>query len=462
MLDVALIAQGVVEGHNVYVYDMDDASPDTYDVAFTKEQFVANETDVYFVASGKGDDVIKEIRVNGYVGDMGIYIEGGDGSVKKIKSTASGFGEMGFFVSDAPIKDFSLSDSFDVAGFNLNGVTLMDNADAPVRTFPADIDGDGETDDRTFLDIIAPADKAIKNLKFLGDVGGDVLVDGDVKNFSCNTLAGDVRLASELKSIKVGGTSQFVTVDVDGPLGKLDFANLGEGAIFAESAKDIRIRGDTAVGVNIFDGDLNKMTVNGTFTGSITVADSGTLGNLGTLKIDGDYLGNLDVEGDVKNFTSKRGLGDDSGPVYTVHVGRELKKLAVTLDIYATEIQADSIKSLSTKAGMYQSYAETFTGELKGLSVSDFMDGTVVHCQTIGKVKIGGNVHDSTIESMTTLKDVNIGGFINSAAGELVSVTAEDGSFKIKADNLSKRTVDAANPIFLTDDSQEVNIQIIV
>ncbi|MEO1130436.1 MAG: peptidylprolyl isomerase [Planctomycetota bacterium] len=211
-------------------------------------------SDFVRVTFGAGGNTIQRIAITGDLeGPIGIQITGADnvGSIVDLRRDVNS--DINFIVSDARIANLNLKG--DVTGFNLNGVLLANNV-----LLAEDIDGDMDFEDNTGV-LVLSGDLYRINLQ--GDLSGDVIVqDGGVRsvNVRGDTTGADIRT----------GTSDFV------PSTSLRF----------QGADQVRLD----IGTPVSSIRADSWTSNGQRTATIEAP------SLRSIRISGDFEGNLDVQ----------------------------------------------------------------------------------------------------------------------------------------------------------------------
>ncbi|MHC4591284.1 MAG: Ig-like domain-containing protein, partial [Planctomycetota bacterium] len=297
-----------------------------------------DDVDVSDVVVKFGDaGAILSIQLTGYQAMHGVgFIVSGATSVGAIKDARRGVkGEVAFIASDAPIKSIQLKSG--MSGHYLNGRTLSG------VVFPADIDGDGDTDDATAL----YCEGAIQIGKLESACEGDIWLGGtDAKGMSLKSL-----------SIKHGGFHGDLVAP--GDVGKVGLGgDFGSGMDIGGSLKSLQIKGGHLAGIISVTGAVGKISVRGqklwtgemlggsvTDTASIAIYGKDTKGlslksldtkgggfhgslmaswGVGKIGVAGDFASSIDVGGALKGLQIKG--GDFGGEL---QVGGELGKLEV-------------------------------------------------------------------------------------------------------------------------------------
>jgi len=239
----------IAPGDEVFAWQSGDVLVSAYDVLGEVDVSPA-DIQVTFGAGGS----VSSIKLGGYeaMEGLGIVISGAS-SVGSIKDGRKGeLGDVAFIASDAPIKSIQLRGS--LSGYGLNGLTLGGIA------LPADIDGDGDTDDTTAIYSAG----AIGSIKVDGDALGDVWIGAaDAKGMALKSFqskyggyhgdftaygdVGKVSLGSDfgsslnvlgsLKSFQLKGGNFEGELNITGGLGKLDIKSdkTGGGWFYAGS-----------------------------------------------------------------------------------------------------------------------------------------------------------------------------------------------------------------------------------
>ncbi len=121
-----------------------------------------------------GNDIVQRITIrDGFQGTIGIQVTGASrvNAIVDLRSDDNP-GELGFLVVDGPVNVLNLRQ--DIVGADLNGLAM-----AGGLIFDADIDGDGSTTDGLAVYVDGGLSR---NLLFRGDLEGDVVLPGGVRN----------------------------------------------------------------------------------------------------------------------------------------------------------------------------------------------------------------------------------------------------------------------------------------
>jgi len=206
------------------------------------------------MAFGEGG-VVKSLTIGGSGGGMGILISSVL-SIGSIKDSRVSTEPLSVIAADAPIKSISVRNG--LSGAQLNGLSLGG------MVLPADIDGDGLTNDYTALYDVAP----VQTVKVQGPVAGDVWISGkDAKGLSTKSftttggdLYGDLRLGGGALAIGIGGSLE-------------DMASV----VLGGNSGSVSLSGALAGQLVVSDGSLSKLKVGTDLEGLVDV--SGSLGS---------------------------------------------------------------------------------------------------------------------------------------------------------------------------------------
>jgi len=171
-----------------------------------------------------------------------------------------------------------------------------------------------------------------------GDLLSDLVVAGDLQRMAVTgTVQGDITVGGDLRSGQVTGDlgqAGLTQVAVGGDLQRLSVGGRG---VASDLLSDVNVVGDIRTlqvshdvigNVTVVNGNLNRLAVGsrgvaGDLVGDIDVQT----GNLQNLTVTGDVLGNIDVAGD---FRTGRITGDVGVHTVThINVGGDLRSLAI-------------------------------------------------------------------------------------------------------------------------------------
>jgi len=248
------------DGVMVTIYDIDSSNgASAPDIAWSPAEYVAGVTDVLVDPGSIGDGVIDSVQLYGdgtQTGDLGIVVEDNAG-LGQFEDLRTGTPPLGFLVSEADVD--AARAKAGIAGADINGWTT-----AGGWMLPADIDGDGDTDDLTGL--YTPG--SLGSLRARDDIDGDIVVGGDLGVLSLlgADLNGDLAVGGKIGRATVRATKDRAT-------------HLWVGGY---------VSGDIAAG-----GGLKRLTVSGDLSGSI-----GVIGDLSCVSVKGNVVGStIDVDG---------------------------------------------------------------------------------------------------------------------------------------------------------------------
>jgi len=338
----------------VHVYDTDG----TIDVDLADIQ----------VKPGKGGS-IKSITLRGEqaMGGVGIIVSGAT-SVGTFKDAREGdLGDLAFIGIDAPAKTLKLKSG--LTGCNLNGAAMGGVA------FPADLDGDGDTDDATGLWVNGD----LRSATLFGDLAADAVIDGDLA-----------------KLVGRANVDAGVDVVVAGLLGKIDVVGafaadltVSPAAVARYALAKATIRGAVTGGTWTIDGPAGKILSKGDFAADLDALSVKSLavgGNLDGAAIDLTLaaapklwaLAKLKVTGWIRNtvLTSTGHLG-------TLTAGG-LDGTTILADVPGGDLPDD--------AGDFASQCRLKSLNVKGIKagkvyVDSFIDSRVA-AWTLGKARI--------------------------------------------------------------------------
>ncbi|MGD2174555.1 MAG: CARDB domain-containing protein, partial [Candidatus Brocadiaceae bacterium] len=338
----------------------------------------AVDPDDFQVKFGNGG--VKAIKLSGSRSMVGLGVTiSGASSVGSIKDGRKGVpGQLAFIASDASIGKLKLKSG--MTGYDLNAETLGGLA------FPADVDGDGQSDDATAI----YCEGTIGKFQFDGGVGGDIYIGGGgislgkAKNNS-GGYHGDLVTTGGIGKLQLGG-SFGSSIRTGGSVGKFQLKDGAFGGTLMVSGHlgKLDVKGaDVLAGARVrIGGELGKLGIKGSIRGAA--------GPDGTVQILAGAIGKVTVKGSVQNARILAGadLGEDWAvggtgvDADTFRQGR-LDKISIKGSV------ADSLIG----AGLTSGGAGL---DLDWLSANEtFLDGS-----EIGKVNIKGSLTSSAATGM--------------------------------------------------------------
>ncbi len=451
-VDFILIDSELVDGALISIFDV-DASNGISDpnIAWSPAQYVPGVTDVLVIPGVGG--AIQAIILFGDgsdTEDLALVLDGNTmlGSLIDLRTSATPFG---FLLSEGPVNFVSLQGT--VQGGDLNGFVTPGG-----WALPADVDGDGQTDDPTAVYSAGNVGALI----FRGDVNGDIVVDGNLPFLGVfgGDLNGDVVLLGSdvgtilalAQNVGAGWFGGDITGDVvaDGNINAvLAIGGSISGSIEAATGS---IGTVLALGLSTYGGWTNSSITSplihagndfGDRIGAVlavhggiasTITSSGTIGTVMASGGDLDLMGarHISAGSTINAVQSSAGniLGGggtdvsvEDGNLWTMQalMGRID---GVAVDVHGTAPFSGQVGSvMATGGGILNSSIHSFG--LSSVYTSGNLSSHVGVTGNLGSVAVGGSVAGSTI-------DVTAGNFASLwTAGDVTdtSIRVEDGLF---------------------------------
>ena len=244
-----------------------------------------------------------------------------------------------------------------------------------------------------------------------GQINADIATTG-VTPQGVETESSDVGL------IRTGG-GYFGQLDIAGSLGRLEStADLGRNPAALAPGEDTQV-------FNV-QGDLGALKVSSTAGNpSNLYADVNVGGNAGTIDIDGDYFGEVNILGDLARITVGGRFGGDPGEDIGAPLGRNVGSLTVSgtvgkmsfsrkqgEDLAGNIISGGSIRGISLRDGDILGDIVSRFGTVQGVSVTN---GSIL-----------GSITGASIQKVS-VKNGDLRGDVTATNGDVKAITVNGG-----------------------------------